>query len=116
MARTHLIGSQWLDEAGAAGAIGAVAALVIIALSRGRRARTFAIFAALFVAGLYGQVRLSVRLNGDGFYYFAYLRSLAFDRDVNFMNDYPMIGLGDKPHLFIPTPTRHAQSAWTIGP
>ena len=27
-----------------------------------------------------------------------------------------MLGLGDKTHLFKPTPTGYAQSAWTIGP
>ena len=41
---------------------------------------------------------------------------MAFDRDVNFMNDYRMLGLGDKPHLFQPTRTGYAESAWTIGP
>ena len=56
------------------------------------------------------------RLQSDGFYYYAYLRSLTFDRDVEFSNDYRMLGLGDKAHLFNPTPTGYAQSAWTIGP
>ena len=36
--------------------------------------------------------------------------------DVEFTNDYKLLGLGDKPHLFKPTPTGYAQSAWTIGP
>ncbi len=62
------------------------------------------------------QLQLGARLQSDGFYYFAYLRSLAFDRDVNFMNDYRMLGLGDKTYLFQPTRTGHAESAWTIGP
>ncbi|HEY3884803.1 MAG TPA: hypothetical protein VGL62_06335, partial [Vicinamibacterales bacterium] len=52
----------------------------------------------------------------DGFYYYAYLRSLAFDHDVNFTNDYRLLGMGDKAQLFQPTPTGYAQSAWTIGP
>jgi hypothetical protein len=72
--------------------------------------------AALFVAGLALQLQLGARLQSDGFYYFAYLRSLAFDRDVNFMNDYRLLGLGDKAYLFQPTQTGHAESAWTIGP
>ena len=80
-----------------------------------RRAAPF-VLAALFAIGLALQLQLGARLQSDGFYYFAYLRSMAFDRDVNFMNDYRMLGLGDKTYLFQPTPTGHAQSAWTIGP
>src|SRR4051812_43008374 len=41
---------------------------------------------------------------------------MAFDGDVNFLNDYRMLGLGDKTYLFQPTRTGHAESAWTIGP
>ncbi len=83
----------------------------------GRPALTTAtVFVALFASGLAMQLQFGARLQSDGFYYFAYLRSLAFDRDVNFMNDYRLIGLGDKPHLFEPTVTGHAHSAWTIGP
>jgi hypothetical protein len=71
---------------------------------------------ALFAGGLFAQQALGARLQSDGFYYFAYLRSIWFDHDVNFTNDYRMLGLGDKAHLFQPTPTGYAQSAWTIGP
>ena len=74
------------------------------------------IFALLFTAGLALQLQLGARLQSDGFYYFAYLRSMVFDRDVSFANDYRLLGLGDKPHLFQPTRTGYAQSAWTIGP
>ena len=75
------------------------------------------LFAVLFsAAGSRCSSQLGARLQSDGFYYFAYLRSLAFDRDVDFSNDYRLLGLGDKTHLFQPTPTGHAQSAWTIGP
>src|SRR5262249_31584347 len=34
----------------------------------------------------------------------------------DFTNDYRLLGLADKTHLFKPTGTGHAQSAWTIGP
>jgi hypothetical protein len=78
--------------------------------------RTRLLFAVLFAAGLAGQLHFGARLQSDGFYYFAYLRSITFDRDVEFSNDYRLLGLGDKPHLFVPTPTGYAQSAWTIGP
>lgn len=81
-----------------------------------RIGRTPLLLCALFAAGVALQLNLGARLQSDGFYYYAYLRSLAFDRDVNFMNDYRLLGLGDKPHLFEPTVTGHAHSAWTIGP
>jgi hypothetical protein len=81
-----------------------------------RWSRTPALFSLLFIVGMSCQLQLSARLQSDGFYYYSYLRSLAFDRDVDFTNDYKMLGLGDKAHLFNPTPTGHAQSAWTIGP
>lgn len=74
------------------------------------------LFAALFALGLAAQLSLGARLQSDGFYYFAYARSIAFDGDVEFSNDYRLLGLGDKPHLFTPTPTGHAQSAATVGP
>ena len=85
-----------------------------------REARTgsaaLVLFAVLFAAGLAAQLHVGARLQSDGFYYFSYLRSIAFDRDVELSNDYRLLGLGDKPHLFVPTPTGYAQSAWTIGP
>ena len=83
--------------------------------SQGRQLTAF-IFAGLFAIGVAAQIHLGARLQSDGFYYYSYLRSLAFDRDVEFSNDYRLLGLGDKPHLFQPTPTGYAQSAWTIGP
>jgi hypothetical protein len=94
--------------------IAIVAAAVGLVVSRRRSA--VLILAALFTVGLALQLQLGARLQSDGFYYFAYLRSLTFDRDVNFMNDYRLLGLGDKTHLFQPTRTGHAESAWTIGP
>ena len=92
-----------------------VSGAVGIATSR-RAARLRILFAVLFAIGVSLQLQLGARLQSDGFYYFAYLRSMTFDRDVNFINDYRMLGLGDKTYLFQPTPTGYAQSAWTIGP
>jgi hypothetical protein len=91
-----------------------LAATAVIVTSR--RSAALAVLGALFTIGLALQLQLGARLQSDGFYYFAYLRSIAFDRDVNFMNDYRMLGLGDKAYLFQPTRTGHAESAWTIGP
>jgi hypothetical protein len=96
---------------------GAVAGLTAPRVeSKSRRAQTAILFAVLFAAGVAFQLQLGARLQSDGFYYYAYLRSTAFDGDVDFTNDYRLLGLGDKAHLFQPTPTGYAQSAWTIGP
>jgi len=96
-------------------ALAALAATIGIIASRGKRAAAL-VLTSLFTLGIAFQLQLGARLQSDGFYYYAYLRSLAFDRDVDFSNDYRMLGLGDKAYLFKPTPTGHAQSAWTIGP
>ena len=116
----------WLPESPVALAalplIALAALLVAHALSRtGTRGRarlvTASVFAALFAAGVAVQWQLNARLQSDAFYYFAYLRSIAFDRDVDFTNDYPLLGLSDKAYLWQPpTATGYAHSAWTIGP
>jgi hypothetical protein len=102
-------------------ALAIVTAVAAMALAgeraRHSRRRTALVFAWLFAVGLAFQLHLGARLQSDGFYYFSYLRSLAFDRDLDFTNDYTLLGLGDKPHLFRPpTPTGYAHSAASIGP
>jgi hypothetical protein len=117
MARSSLlhamIGRTPSASAIVAGAV--VAAIAVVVVTRGKSAAA-PVLAALFTVGLALQLQLGARLQSDGFYYYAYLRSMAFDRDVNFMNDYRLLGLGDKTYLFQPTRTGHAESAWTIGP
>ncbi|MCA1559389.1 MAG: glycosyltransferase family 39 protein [Acidobacteria bacterium] len=103
------VGTWWI--------VAAAVAIATIALGWGAtRRRGPLLFATLFVIGVACQLQLNARLQSDGFYYYSYLRSLVFDRDVEFSNDYRMLGLGDKTHLFQKTRTGHAQSAWTIGP
>jgi hypothetical protein len=99
-------------------AVLAIAAVAIdTATNRERRTRfVLLLYGALLTAGLALQIQVGARLQSDGFYYFSYLRSLAFDRDVDFANDYRLLGLGGKADLFGPTRTGHAHSAWTIGP
>lgn len=92
------------------------AVLTIAGVPAGSKRPGVPLFTVLFAAGIALQLQLGARLQSDGFYYYAYLRSLTFDRDVDFTNDYRMLGLGDKTHLFQPTPTGYAQSAWTVGP
>ena len=70
---------------------------------------------ALFVAGLAAQQRLGARLQSDGFFYFAFLRSIVYDRDVNLANDYGLIGIGGEA-IMTPTSTGYAHTAWSIGP
>jgi hypothetical protein len=106
--------TRWQASPWTIAVIAAVAAA--LAAASFARARSAMLFSALLAVGLAAQLSLGARLQSDGFYYFAYLRSLAFDGDVDFTNDYRLLGLGDKPHLFQPTPTGYAQSAWTIGP
>ncbi len=116
----------WLPESPIALAALPLMALAVLlvahALTRtgtpGRsRIVTASVFAALFASGVAVQWQLNARLQSDAFYYFAYLRSIAFDRDVDFTNDYPLLGLGDKAYLWQPpTETGYAHSAWTIGP
>jgi hypothetical protein len=71
--------------------------------------------AALFVAGLATEQRLGARLQSDGFFYFAFLRSIVNDHDVNLTNDYQLIGIGGE-WLKTPTATGYAQTAWSVGP
>ena len=116
----------WLPESPLALAalplIALAALLVAHALSRtGTRGRarlvTASVFAALFASGVAVQWQLNARLQSDAFYYFAYLRSIAFDRDVDFTNDYPLLGLSDKAYLWQPpTVTGYAHTTWAIGP
>ena len=68
-----------------------------------------------FVAGLAVQQRLGARLQSDGFYYFAFLRSIVNDHDFSLANDYALIGIGNEA-LLTPTATGYAQTAWSVGP
>ena len=97
---------------------GLATATLLILMWRGAstRRRALAILPLAFSLGMAGQLLLAARLQSDGFYYFAHMRSLWFDHDQDLTNDYRLLGLDDKPHLFTPTPTGYAQSAWTIGP
>lgn len=52
--------------------------------------------------------------HGDGLYYYAYLRSIAFDRDVDFTNDYHL--LGDQFHAGYNAKTKRPENVFTVGP
>ena len=102
--------------------VGLAAAAALLAMAWLRLRRTLTVdravalaLCALFVAGLAAQQKLGARLQSDGFYYFAFLRSIVNDRDVNLANDYRLIGIGNQA-LMTPTPTGYAQTAWSVGP
>ncbi len=94
-------------------------AMVLVATPAShRRTRVVAVLLSLYVAGIAAQVHLGARLQSDGFYYYAFTRSIWFDRDLNLSNDYALLGIDDPQHQFLlePTVTGYAQSAWAIGP
>jgi hypothetical protein len=97
--------------------IGGVLIVSTTPIARGR-ARSAAVLLTLFVAGIATQLHLGARLQSDGFYYYAFTRSMWFDRDLNLTNDYALLGIDDPQHQFLlePTVTGYAQSAWAIGP
>jgi hypothetical protein len=107
-------------SAGALIGLAALAALLGALWLRTRRGlnldRAVALaLAVCFVVGLAAQQRLGARLQSDGFFYFAFLRSIVNDHDVNLSNDYALIGIGSDAFL-APTSTGYAQTAWSVGP
>ncbi len=56
------------------------------------------------------------RLGGDGVMYFVYTRSLFFDRDLDFTNEYEHFGLLSRGDLAMPTDTGLRRSIFAVGP
>ena len=59
---------------------------------------------------------LEKRMVSDGFNYFAYVRSFWKDFDVNFENDYRLLGIADRHGFEVPTRTGHRRSIFSAGP
>ena len=85
--------------------------------------RTIVTIGVLFAVAYLSAVTLFPRshgriINGDGIQYYAYLRSLVFDRDVNFVNDYALLYGDDDANVWIAnrTGTGHAVNLMSIGP
>ncbi len=76
------------------------------------------VWTVIGAAGIAAQLQMGARLQSDGFYYYAFTRSIWFDHDLDLTNDYAMLGIDDPQHQFLlePTVTGYAQSAWAIGP
>lgn len=72
---------------------------------------------ALFVPALLAQFsRDAPRLDADAVEYYAHLRSLYYDRDLDFANEFEHFGIltrGDKTN---PTPTGHRRTIFSVGP
>jgi hypothetical protein len=61
------------------------------------------------------QQQLGARLGSDGFFYYAFLRSLVNDRDLDLANDYVLLGLSGS-IVTARTVTGYAPTAWAVGP
>jgi hypothetical protein len=59
---------------------------------------------------------VSGRLSGDGASYYAQLRSLARDHDVDLADEYEALGLADRPDLSVPTVTGLRRTVFPVGP
>lgn len=98
------------------GTIVALAVLGSLAyLSRARRRRDAgAVLVAVF-ALLLGLLYLQPqRVASDGVHYFATLHSLVVDGDLDFENEYRILGAGDA--YFQPTATGHLPNTFSVGP
>ncbi|MEM9458583.1 MAG: hypothetical protein AAGF11_30690 [Myxococcota bacterium] len=87
----------------------------IAGLGRGAWIALALLWAAL--SGLYithppGRFTLGGQAHGDGVYYYAYTRSLVFDRDLDLANDYALLG---DPHGHGRGPTGHAENRFAMG-
>ena len=79
------------------------------------------VFAVFYVIALGAFPRVQGRIiDGDTIQYYAYLRSLVIDRDVDFTNDYrllyPAPESGENVWLYAKTPTGLASNHMSIGP
>lgn len=77
-----------------------------------RPVRRLAILASFTVAYALGAAAQPDLRRGDALGYYAYLRSAAFDRDLDFANEYATWNLDEQPL----TATGHRYNQYTIGP
>jgi hypothetical protein len=83
----------------------------------GLRRETLVLALLLGLPPLFVQLRLGVpRLDADAIEYFSHVRSLYFDHDLDFANEFAHFGIltrGDKAH---PTITGHRRTIFSVGP
>lgn len=56
------------------------------------------------------------RLDADAVEYFSHLRSLYFDHDVDFANEFEHFGILSRRDKTVPTPTGHRRTNFSVGP
>ncbi len=86
-------------------------AVLLVALPVRRRALWLLLLPALLQFH-----SVSGRLSGDGASYYAQLRSLARDGDIDLANEYEALGLLDRPELRVPTRTGLRRTVFSVGP
>ncbi len=74
---------------------------------------TLLVFSWMYARHPVGRFTRGGLIHGDGVYYYAYARSLVHDRDVDFENDYALLG---NPHARPRTKTGLPENRFTIGP
>ncbi|MCD6451606.1 MAG: glycosyltransferase family 39 protein [Acidobacteria bacterium] len=72
------------------------------------------IIVSIFLLLLFLLTAYGGRLGSDGSFYFSYLRSLVFDRDLNFANEYARLKVRALPYIK-PTITGHLPNVFAIG-
>lgn len=71
----------------------------------------------LLVPTLLAQLRLPVpRLDADAVEYYSHLRSLYFDRDLDFANEFEHFGILTRGDKLQPTQTGHRRTIFSVGP
>lgn len=70
---------------------------------------------ALLVPALIQFASLSGRLAGDGASYYAQLRSLGRDGDIDLANEYAALGIAERPDLRVPTRTGLRRTVFPVG-
>jgi hypothetical protein len=99
---------------GALAVLAAVACAATFRLVRRRRSPGEALLFALFPAVLAASYLQPQRVASDGIFYFAPLRSLVVDFDLDFENEYRV--LGAEPGYFQRTPTGRLPNNYSVGP
>ncbi len=56
------------------------------------------------------------RLDADAVEYYAHVRSLYFDRDIDFANEFEHFGILDRSDKRVATPTGHRRTIFSVGP
>ncbi len=108
------------EEASATGfalrSVGLGAVLVVLHRLRVIRDPYRVALLVFFLPTLYQFHFAGGRVNGDGPFYYAYLRSMWKDGDLHFANEYQHYQLEERPDLNVPTSTGHRRNIFSIGP